>query len=120
VSRNPKPIRSIGKHRSPEKKAMALLLDSTTTAADLAGNLIAGRSALSRKLLVLGETGSGRSLLTARLAGALAKAGEPATCISADIGSPPFGVPGAVCAGRWASDRWRATGMAAVCSLDAG
>lgn len=68
-----------------------------------------------RRILVFGPAGSGKSTL----AGTLCELGGlPA--VSADPGSPAFGVPGSV---GWAvrkHGRWLTQGMEAVCSLDAG
>ncbi len=68
-----------------------------------------------RRILVFGAAGSGKSTLACSLC---ELAGLPA--VSADPGSPAFGVPGGV---GWAvrrQGRWQVQDMEAVCSLDAG
>jgi ribonuclease Z len=73
-----------------------------------------------RRVLLFGESGIGKSTLAAALAGALQAGGRRALCIGADSGSPAFGVPGAVCLGEWQGEKWRLTGIEALCTLDAG
>ncbi|MCP4120012.1 MAG: hypothetical protein GY737_32375 [Desulfobacteraceae bacterium] len=73
-----------------------------------------------RRVLLFGEMGIGKSTLTTALAGIMEKAGQSCFCLGADPGSPAFGVPGAVCLGRWQKDRWRLVSMEALCSLNAG
>ena len=82
---------------------------------ELAGRLL-GRQ---RRLLLLGPPGIGKSTLAATLAMALAEADRQVWCLAADPGMTPFGVPGAVNLGVWREGSWRATGRAALCSLDA-
>ncbi|MBW2484476.1 MAG: hypothetical protein JRF05_03855 [Deltaproteobacteria bacterium] len=72
------------------------------------------------RILLFGESGSGKSTLAAALARSFVRAGSPCFCISADPGSPAFGVPGAVCLGRWHDDAWRIIGLEALCTLDSG
>ena len=73
-----------------------------------------------RRVLLFGESGIGKSTLAAGLAKALALTSRPCTCISADPGSPAFGVPGALCLGRWHDDAWQLQGLEPLCTLDAG
>ncbi|MCO6412455.1 MAG: hypothetical protein J5I92_06895 [Thiogranum sp.] len=75
--------------------------------------------ARERRLLLFGAPGSGKSTLAAQLAAELARAGSPCSCIGADPGSPAFGVPGAVCLGRWGTACWDLVTIEALCSLDA-
>jgi ribonuclease BN (tRNA processing enzyme) len=72
------------------------------------------------RTLVFGEMGIGKSTLTSHLAGAMEKAGQSCFGLGADPGSPAFGVPGAVCLGRWQNNKWHLVSMEALCSLNAG
>ena len=74
----------------------------------------------NRRVLLIGQPGIGKSTLVNALGGALGRAGRACWCIGADPGSPLFGVPGAVCLGRWDGERWALSGIAALCTLDAG
>jgi ribonuclease Z len=73
-----------------------------------------------RRVLLFGESGIGKSTLAAALVRAVQDGGRRALCIGADSGSPAFGVPGAVCLGEWEGEKWRLTGIEALCTLDAG
>jgi ribonuclease BN (tRNA processing enzyme) len=73
-----------------------------------------------RRVLIVGAPGVGKSTLATQLAQALYANDRQCWCISADPGSPVFGVPGAVALGDWQTDRWHVTAMEALCTLDAG
>lgn len=73
-----------------------------------------------RRVLLVGQPGIGKSTLVSDLAHALGQAGRKCWCLGADPGSPLFGVPGAVCLGRWHGTGWEVTDMEALCTLDAG
>lgn len=73
-----------------------------------------------RRLLLVGQPGIGKSTLVNALAETLGRAGRSCWCIGADPGSPMFGVPGAVCLGRWDGRGWQLAGLEALCTLDAG
>ncbi len=73
-----------------------------------------------RRVLLVGAPGIGKSTLVNGLAEALGRAHRACWCIGADPGSPLFGVPGAVCLGRWEHGRWALVGIEALCTLDAG
>jgi ribonuclease Z len=73
-----------------------------------------------RRVLLIGQPGIGKSTLVNAVAEVLGRAGRPCWCIGADPGSPLFGVPGAVCLGRWEGERWVLAGVEALCTLDAG
>jgi ribonuclease Z len=73
-----------------------------------------------RRVLLMGPPGIGKSWLAGQLARVLAQAGRPCSCLSADPGSPVFGVPGAVSLGSFESSQWRVVAMEALCTLDAG
>ena len=76
--------------------------------------------AQERRVLLMGPPGIGKSYLVGQLARVLAQAGRPCSCLSADPGSPAFGVPGAVSLGIFESSQWRVVAMEALCTLDAG
>ena len=83
--------------------------------------LIAARlCAAKQRILLFGASGIGKSTLAAQLAAILARDGRSCTCIGADPGSPAFGVPGAVCLGRWQNDNWQLIDLEPLCTLDAG
>jgi len=73
-----------------------------------------------RRVLLVGAPGMGKSTLVMQLAQALSANGRKYCCISADPGTPLFGVPGAVSRGEWHGDRWQVHAMEALCTLDAG
>lgn len=73
-----------------------------------------------RRVLLWGPMGVGKSTLAAGLARVLAGHRRDCWCISADPGSPAFGVPGAVSVGRWSAHGWQLVGVEALCTLDAG
>lgn len=92
-----------------------------STAKDFSPERLAGR--LSRpnpRLLLFGASGTGKSSLADSLAPLLTGAGQRCHCLGADPGIPSFGVPGAVCLGRWEEGGWRLVAMEALCTLDAG
>ena len=82
----------------------------------IAGEFLAN----DRRVLLAGESGTGKSTLAAGLAQTLARTGRSCICIGADPGSPAFGVPGAVCLGRWQQDCWQPFEMVPLCTLDGG
>ena len=73
-----------------------------------------------QRLLLFGPPGSGKTTLAGTLAQQLAKRQVPCHCLSADPGSPGFGVPGAVTLGEWVGNVWQVRQTVALCSLDAG
>lgn len=73
-----------------------------------------------RRVLLFGPPGIGKSTLTTQLGRSLSEAGRDCWCVSADPGSPAFGVPGAVALARWVVDGWRVDAQEALCTLDAG
>ena len=76
--------------------------------------------ATDRRVLLFGEGGIGKSTLAAGLAQTLAQTGRSCICIGADPGSPAFGIPGAVCLGKWQKAAWQLVGLEALCTLDGG
>ena len=69
-----------------------------------------------RRVLVCGATGTGKSTLTAGLAGAWR---GPVLGIGADPGSPAFGLPGAVALAVRRDGIWRCVELVPLCTLDA-
>jgi ribonuclease BN (tRNA processing enzyme) len=86
---------------------------------DLKPSSIAAELSGYARVLLWGAMGSGKSTLAAMLASEFALRGTACACISGDPGSPAFGVPGAVCLGRWEPNGWESTDLEPVCSLDA-
>jgi len=72
------------------------------------------------KVLLYGETGIGKSTLTRELSRLLSEKALPCSCISADPGSPGFGLPGTVSLGQWQEPHWQVLAFEALCTLDAG
>jgi ribonuclease Z len=72
-----------------------------------------------RRLLVWGPSGVGKSALMDRLAARLTEGGASVAGISADPGSPAFGVPGALAVAHWRCGGWQVDRLAALCTLDA-
>jgi len=72
------------------------------------------------RVLLLGPPGIGKSTLATGLAERLADGGRFCWCLSADPGSPGFGVPGAVCLGQWREGNWCLRALEGLCSLNAG
>ena len=73
-----------------------------------------------QRILLFGPPGSGKTTLSTALARQLERTHRRCHCISADPGSPGFGVPGAVTLGEWQVDGWQIREIEALCSLDAG
>jgi ribonuclease Z len=82
----------------------------------LAEQLLAG----GQRILLYGEAGIGKSHLTIELARIFAEKGLDCCCITADPGSPGFGLPGTVSLGQWQGRDWQMLAFEALCSLDAG
>lgn len=73
-----------------------------------------------QRILLYGEAGIGKSTLTTELAQVLSGRGLTCFCISADPGSPSFGLPGTVSLGQWQESTWQVLEFEALCTLDAG
>ncbi len=73
-----------------------------------------------RRLLLFGAPGTGKSMLAGKLAVALARSGRICWCLSADPGSPVFGIPGAISLAGWKTDHWQVERFESICSLDGG
>jgi len=85
-----------------------------------AASILASVLQHQRRLLVFGAPGVGKSTLVGQLAQQLAHEQRACYCLSADPGSPLFGIPGAVSLGHWQQGEWQLLQQAALCSLDAG
>ena len=82
---------------------------------DLLAPLITGY----RRILVWGDMGAGKSTLALKLLSSLTTSLKSCQILELDPGSPPFGIPGAVCRGWLEKDEIRFGNSAALCSLDA-
>jgi ribonuclease Z len=82
----------------------------------LAEQLLSG----GQRILLYGEAGIGKSYLVNELALLFAEKGQACFCITADPGSPMFGLPGTVSLARWQGQGWQILAFEALCSLDAG
>jgi len=82
----------------------------------LAEQLLTGR----QRILLYGEAGIGKSTLTNELALELSGKNQTCFCITADPGSPGFGLPGTVSLGQWQESNWQVLAFEALCTLDAG
>lgn len=76
--------------------------------------------AKSKKVLLYGETGIGKSTVARELSWLLSEKGLACSCVSADPGSPGFGLPGTVSLGQWQESGWQILAFEALCTLDAG
>lgn len=85
-----------------------------------AGQLVRTVLAGDRRVLLFGPPGVGKSTLLTCLADALGAAGRPCHCLSADPGSPAFGIPGSSSLAKRTPDGWHIDASEALCSLDAG
>jgi ribonuclease BN (tRNA processing enzyme) len=73
-----------------------------------------------RRLLLFGAPGTGKSTLAAGLAERLRSAGVSCLSVSADPGSPAFGVPGCVGLAQRLPGGWGPVCLVPLCTLDAG
>lgn len=72
------------------------------------------------RVLLFGRPGTGKSTLAAGIADALLALGRSCHCISADPGSPAFGVPGALALASRRPGVWETMMLEPLCTLDAG
>lgn len=73
----------------------------------------------SRRILLIGAPGVGKSTLSLELGERLAADSQPPACLTCDPGSPAFGIPGAIGLGHWQTDAWQLRDFEPLCSLDA-
>lgn len=73
-----------------------------------------------RRVLLFGRPGIGKSTLAAGIADHLITLGRACHCISADPGSPAFGVPGALALASRRPGAWETSTLEPLCTLDAG
>jgi ribonuclease BN (tRNA processing enzyme) len=92
------------------------IVPSACCTADIVGRLLTQ----DRRVLLFGPPGIGKSTLAANIGRILDTSERRCWCISADPGSPGFGVPGAVSLGQWEDAAWRVVTSEALCTLDAG
>ena len=102
-----------GKRRADETASLAPLSEAFRLA-------FGSAPGSDRRVMLLGQPGVGKSTLARGLAVQLHAAGRSISYLSADPGSPPFGIPGAVCLGDWTPAGWSLRGLEALCTLDAG
>jgi ribonuclease Z len=91
----------------------------TVTAEAPAELLLAELGVLGQRVLLHGESGTGKSTLARRLAAALADRGARSACLGADPGSPTFGPPGAASLAEWTDGGWSLLAVEPIGSLDA-
>lgn len=76
----------------------------------------------TRRILLWGEMGAGKSTLAVSLLKSLHVSGIDCQIVELDPGTPPFGVPGTVCRGRWRKEEGKIvwSDVQALCSLNGG
>lgn len=82
--------------------------------------IVAAVLAKPRRVMLFGPPGVGKSTLAAQLADVLHAAGRPCHCLSADPGSPGFGMPGMLALGVRGAAGWELVAEEPLCTLDAG
>lgn len=100
----------------PTRRSLHDLSALSTDAAEIAAAL----QPRYRRIVLFGPMGIGKSSLAAQLGTALAQQQQDCWCLSADPGTPAFGVPGAVSLAKWVKESWEVRAVAALCTLDAG
>lgn len=95
-------------------------LEPKATLAGSPEQILGSLPAATRRILLFGKPGSGKSTLATAMAREAGKSGKGCILLSADPGSPFFGVPGALNLGYLQGDQFRLTAVEALCSLDAG
>lgn len=72
------------------------------------------------RVLVLGESGTGKTTLILRLMAELSKRGRDSVCLNCDPGLPAFGPPGTLALARQKNHDWSIMALEPLCTLDAG
>ncbi len=83
-------------------------------------SIVATELARDRRVMLFGRPGSGKSTLVTGLADRLTVLGRSCFCLSADPGTPAFGVPGTLALASRHQGRWQTDALEALCTLDAG
>jgi len=78
------------------------------------------RLAGCRRILFWGEMGAGKSTLAVELLQMFYRAIGHGQLLELDPGSPPFGIPGAICRGWWGREGLHFADVQALCTLDGG
>ncbi|MDX1459348.1 MAG: Clp1/GlmU family protein [Marinobacter sp.] len=73
-----------------------------------------------QRILLLGDSGSGKTSLITSMMMELSRRGRNSLCLNCDPGLPGFGAPGTLSLGQLDGGRWTVLASHPLCSLDAG